>query len=443
MKKRISMLMAIAFILLGAVGCNAETGHVSEKFTLTLQVGNPVMTVNGDPLEIDQGRGTAPVVVNDRTLVPIRAVIEAMGGAVHWEQDTQNIIIALGENVIMLTIGNRTAYVNSEAKTLDTPPAILNDRTLLPIRFISESLGYQVDWNEAEQLITINKGSEQQNEPVSYFDLSQGRNAKAPVVALNSGYDMPVLGIGTYSLLGESCVSSVSTALQNGYRLIDTAYIYNNEESVGEGIKSSGVPREEVFVTTKLYMNQYANADQAIDEALARLGVDYIDLMLLHHPGAQDAEAYRAMEAAVRDGKIRSIGLSNYYINEIEEFLPQVTIMPALVQNEIHPYYQESEVIQSMHDKGIIMEAWYPLGGRWHTAELLSSETIRRLAQAHHKSAAQIILRWHLQRGVVAIPGSSNPSHIKENISVFDFELTRQEMEQINALDRNEKHDWY
>lgn len=262
-------------------------------------------------------------------------------------------------------------------------------------------------------------------------------------VLLNSGYEMPIVGLGTYSLLENVAIDSVEYALLAGYRKIDTAHIYGNEKEVGEGIRKSGVPRDEVFVTTKLYMDQYADADKAIDEALESFGFDYIDLMLLHHPGEHDVEAYKAMEKAVEDGKLHSLGLSNYYIEEIHEFLPQVTITPALIQNEIHPYYQEKEVVDYMKNKGIVMEAWYPLGGRGHTKELFENEVISGIAQNHGYSAAQIILRWHLQRGVVAIPGSSNPAHISENLDIFDFELTRQEMKQMDELDRIEKHDWY
>ncbi len=278
---------------------------------------------------------------------------------------------------------------------------------------------------------------------VSNFPLSEGVNGKAPAITLNSGYEMPVLGIGTYSLLGDVCVDSVSAALKSGVRKIDTAYMYHNETEVGEAVRNSGIPREEIFVTTKLYPNQFDEPEKAIDEALEKLNIEYIDLMLLHHPGTNDVKAYKAMEKAVAEGKIRSIGLSNWYVEELEEFLPQVTITPALVQNEIHPYYQEKGIVEYMHEKGIVMEAWYPFGGRGHTGELFADETISAIAAAHGKTSAQVILRWHLQRGVVAIPGSSNPDHIKENISVFDFELTEEEMERIGMLDRNEKHDWY
>ena len=171
------------------------------------------------------------------------------------------------------------------------------------------------------------------------FDLESG------TVLLNSGYTMPIMGLGTYSLSDEECYASVTALLEAGGRLIDTAYMYHNEAAVGRAVRDSGVPREEVFVITKLYPTQFADADAAIDAALEKLDIGYIDLMLLHHPGAGDVEAYKAMERAVVAGKIRSIGLSNWYVEELEAFLPQVDTVPALVQNEIHPYYQEQDVV--------------------------------------------------------------------------------------------------
>ncbi len=275
------------------------------------------------------------------------------------------------------------------------------------------------------------------------FDLSKGTNGNAPTVKLSSGYDMPILGLGTYSLHGATCVNSVKTALAAGFRKLDTASVYGNEEEVGQGVRESGVPREEIFVTTKLYPNQYSNPETAIEECLRKLDIGYIDLMLLHHPGANDVKAYKAMEKYVASGKIRSIGVSCYYVKEIDEFLPKVSIKPVLVQNEVHPYYQDTEVVKHLHDLGIVVEAWYPLGGRGHQKELLSDPVLSEIAARYNKSVVQVILRWHLQRGVVAIPGSSNPDHIRENISVFDFSLTNDEMAQIAALNRNEKHDWY
>lgn len=274
-------------------------------------------------------------------------------------------------------------------------------------------------------------------------NMTHGFNMKTRTVKLNSDYEMPLNGIGTYSLLGQVCVDSIKTALKNGYRLIDTAHIYNNEESIGRGIRESGVPRENIFITTKLYMHQYSNAQEAIDEALRKLNVDYIDLMLLHHPGRNDVEAYKAMERAVRDGKIRSIGLSNWYIKELEAFLTKVDTIPAVVQNEIHPYYQDTAVVNFIKEKGIVVEGWYPLGGRGHQAELMQDKTLAAIAKKHGKSLAQVILRWNLQRGVVVIPGASNPVYIKENIEIYDFELTDEDMKIIAGLNRNEKHDWY
>lgn len=293
------------------------------------------------------------------------------------------------------------------------------------------------DWIESMNL-NLN-----QNSNVGVFNLSKRENGKAPTIRLSSGYDMPIVGLGTYSLHGNVCVNSVKAALASGFRKIDTAHMYDNEKEVGQGVRESGVPREEIFVATKLYPNQFSNPEEAIEECLRKLDIGYIDLMLLHHPGTDDVKAYKAMEKYVAQGKIRSIGLSNYYIKEMTEFLPQVSSKPVLVQNEIHPYYQEKGIVEYMHSQGIVVEAWYPLGGRGHTAALLGNEIISRIAAAHGKSSAQVILRWDLQRGVVVIPGSSNPDHIKENISIFDFELTNEEMSQIAALDRNEKHDWY
>lgn len=266
---------------------------------------------------------------------------------------------------------------------------------------------------------------------------------KKKTVKLNSGYSMPLNGIGTYSLEGDECVKSVSEALKRGVRLIDTAYMYDNEREVGKAVRESGIPREKIFVTTKLYPDQYDNPEKAINDSLKRLNIDYIDLLLLHHPGENDVKAYKAMEKAVRQGKVRSIGLSNWYIEELQEFLPKVSIIPAVVQNEIHPYYQESKVIDYVHSLGIVMEGWYPFGGRGYTKEMLSNKTIAKIAKAHGKSVAQVILRWNLQKGVVVIPGSSNPAHIQENTEIYDFQLSKKEMKQINALNRDEKHDWY
>ena len=295
--------------------------------------------------------------------------------------------------------------------------------------------------------VFLNKGEDNKmnvktRNSIGNFDNSNF-NFERKTVKLNSGYEMPLNGIGTYSLTGDVCYNSITSALNSGVRLIDTAYMYHNEEEVGRTIRDSNVPREEIFVITKIYPTQFDNPEEAIEMALEKLDIGYIDMMLLHHPGDGDVEAYKAMEKYVEDGKIRSIGLSNWYVEELEEFLPQIDITPALVQNEIHPYYQENDVIPYIQNLGIVVQGWYPFGGRGHTSELLGNETIVDIAKEHGVSAAQVILRWNLQKGVVVIPGSSNPEHIKENTEIYDFELTNDQMDRINALDRNEKHDWY
>lgn len=267
-------------------------------------------------------------------------------------------------------------------------------------------------------------------------------------VMLNSGYEMPINGLGTYSLHGDECINSVKSALSSGVRLIDTASAYGNEEEIGQAIREAIdegiVKREDIFVITKIYPgDEMAKPETSIQACLDRLNIGYVDMMLLHHPDINDVKAYKAMEQFVKDGKIRSIGLSNWYVEELTEFLPQVDTVPALIQNEIHPYYQENDVIPFIQEKGIVVQGWYPLGGRGHTGELLSDPVISEIADAHGVSSAQVILRWNLQKGVVVIPGSSNPDHIKENTELYHFTLSEDEMNRMNALDRNEKHDWY
>lgn len=304
----------------------------------------------------------------------------------------------------------------------------------------SESRNTITEWLEELDLKFIND--------VSQFDLDSGKNGNAPTVMLNSGYKMPILGLGTYSLHGDTVKNSVRTALENGVRLIDTASAYGNEEEIGEAIREAIndgiIKREDLFVITKIYPgSEMANPEQAIQNCLDRLNIGYVDMMLLHHPDRNDVKAYKAMESFVEQGKIHSLGLSNWYIEEIDDFISKVNIMPSLIQNEIHIYYQEKEVVPYMHKLGIVMQAWYPFGGRGHTKEQFTDETILKIAETHNVTPAQVILRWHLQRGVVAIPGSSNPDHIKENISVFHFSLTDEEMKNIAFLDKGEKHDWY
>ena len=266
-------------------------------------------------------------------------------------------------------------------------------------------------FNSRKENESMNNNSNNGNVNVSDFNNSNF-NFETRTVTLNSGYEMPLNGIGTYSLTGDVAYDSIRSALDSGVRLIDTAYMYGNEEEIGRAIRDSGIPREEIFVITKIYPSQFDDPESAIEMALEKLDIDYIDMMLLHHPGTGDVEAYKAMEKYVESGDIHSIGLSNWYNKELEEFLPQVDTTPALVQNEIHPYYQENDVIPYIQNLGIVVQGWYPFGGRGHTSELLNDETIVEIAENHNVSSAQIILRLNLQKGVVVLPGSSNPDHI-------------------------------
>lgn len=254
-------------------------------------------------------------------------------------------------------------------------------------------------------------------------------------ITLNNGIEMPMLGIGTFNLSPDQAERSVTAALKAGYRLIDTANAYVNERAVGRAIRRSGVPREEIFVTTKLWVSEYSRAEQAIDETLARLGLDYVDLLLLHQPYGDYLHAYQAMEAALAAGKVRSIGLSNFYEERFSKVMEQAKIAPAVLQNEMHPYHQEKDMKQFLQQFGTVQEAWFPLGGRDNVGTLLRDGTIAEIAKAHGKTPAQIVLLWELQSGIVAIPGSADEQHIKENLDIDDFELSMDEMARINALE--------
>ncbi len=286
-------------------------------------------------------------------------------------------------------------------------------------------------------------GDENQNTTAPVFDLQKG------TVTLNNGIEMPILGIGTFALSDSDAEESVYWALHDGYRLIDTARIYGDEAGVGRAIKRAieegFVTREEIFVTTKMWTTDYDNGDAAINASLERLGLDYIDLMILHHSHpSNDIKAYQAMEKAVGDGRLRSIGLSNYYDpDDFDRVVNAVTIVPALLQNETHPYHQSTEMKEHIAQYGTVMESWFPLGGRGNTQTLFNDPVIAGIAAAHGKSSAQVILRWHLQAGNIAIPGSHNEKHIQENFEIFDFELTDEEMSQMTALDKNDRlGDW-
>ncbi|MBR1701484.1 MAG: aldo/keto reductase [Lachnospiraceae bacterium] len=265
-------------------------------------------------------------------------------------------------------------------------------------------------------------------------------------IMLNSGYQMPVIGLGTWTLSNDEAEKSVYHALKSGMRLIDTARYYRCEVGVGKGIQRAIdegiVSREEIFVTSKIMPSDFDRAAQGIDDSLRDLNLSYLDLMLIHQPGANDKAVYQAMEKAVRDGKVRSIGISNYYTKEaVDEVLSYAEIVPAVIQNENHLYYQNNELQEYVKKYGIVVESWYPFGGRGHTQENFNNDVIVQLADKYGKTSAQIILRWQVQAGYIAIPGSSNPEHIAENYDIFDFELSEDEMQSIYELDRQERYE--
>ena len=263
-------------------------------------------------------------------------------------------------------------------------------------------------------------------------------------VPLNSGYNMPRLGLGTWTLDDDAAEKCVYHALKVGYRLIDTARYYGNEIGVGRGvpraIQDGIATREEIFVTSKIMPNNYNSPDAAIDSSLNALGLEYIDLMLIHQPGYNDEEVYRALERGVKAGKLRSIGISNYYTpRDFDRIRSIATIVPAVVQNENHPFYQNTELQAYVAKFGTVVESWYPFGGRSNTEKIFNNATVQALAKKYSKTPAQIVLRWHMQAGYVVIPGSANPKHIAENFNVFDFSLTAEDMELMRGLDKGRR----
>lgn len=256
-------------------------------------------------------------------------------------------------------------------------------------------------------------------------------------VTLNNGIEMPMLGIGTFLLSPDEAEASVLSAFQCGYRLIDTANAYVNEKAVGRAMKKSGLPREEIFLETKLWPAFYEQED-AVEKTLQRLDTGYIDLLLIHQPAGNYIAGYRLMEKAYKEGKVKAIGLSNFTPAQIQEILDICEVKPAVLQTEVHPYSQEKELKKFLEKEGMVIQAWYPLG---HGDKALIEEPVfTELGKKYGKTNAQIILRWHIQDGNIVIPGSKTPAHIKDNFDLFDFALTQEEMDRIAAIDRQKRY---
>ncbi len=259
-------------------------------------------------------------------------------------------------------------------------------------------------------------------------------------IKLNDGNLIPQFGTGVFQVPdGKETLDVVKNALNLGIRHIDTAHAYQNERSVGKAVKESGIVRKEIWITTKLWPSEYGEGvtSQAIDKMLKRLDMDYVDLLLLHQQFGDYLGAWKDMEKAVKDGCVKSIGLSNFESHRLEEVLEQATIYPSVLQVECHPYYQQKELKKRIAKYGTVIESWYPIG---HGDKGLIQEPLfTRLAKKYHKTNVQIILRWHIQEGTIVFPRTMNPVHMKENFDIFDFELTAEEMNEIRALDNGKR----
>ena len=256
-------------------------------------------------------------------------------------------------------------------------------------------------------------------------------------LALNNGRKCPVTGIGTYLLAPADAENSVREALKMGCRLIDTANVYVNERAVGRSMKDSGVKREDIFLSTKLWPTEYENPD-AVNETLARLGVEYVDLLYIHQPAGNWLAGYRQLEKAYKEGKAKAIGISNFEGKFIEELQNKWEIIPQFVQVEAHPYFTQKELRNTLDQYGIRLMSWYPLG---HGDKSLMEEPVfTALGKKYGKSPAQVILRWHTQMGFAVIPGSKNVNHIRDNLDILDFSLTDEEMAEIAKLDKGKRY---
>jgi diketogulonate reductase-like aldo/keto reductase len=268
----------------------------------------------------------------------------------------------------------------------------------------------------------------------------------APLLKLNNGVEMPAIGFGVFQTPPDETIAAVETALATGYRHVDTAAAYLNEREVGEAIRRSGLDRSEIFVETKVWITDYGYDEtlHAFDKSAGKLGIDQIDLLILHQalPGEFELTvgAYQALEKLLADGKVRAIGVSNFMSDHLARLLEATSVVPAVNQIEVHPYFRQSEVLSVDTEHGILSQAWSPIGGITFYRDgshgsTLEDATIKEIAAAHAKASAQVMLRWHLQQGRQAIPKSVTPSRIAENLDIFDFELTAEQLTAIDALD--------
>lgn len=281
------------------------------------------------------------------------------------------------------------------------------------------------------------------NAQTTFMGLEQ--HSEQPYLTLNNGVRMPQFGLGLYMIAeGDEAYNAVLTALKAGYRHFDCAHAYRNERSLGRALKDSGVPRDSVWITSKLWPNEYGEGKtlKAIDRMLGRLGLEYIDLVYFHQPVGDYVGGWKEMELALKSGKVRAIGISNFDISDsiFDSLVRNAKVKPQIMQIECHPYAQRRHWQERCAAEGIQIECWFPLGGRESKGEIMRDPVINRIAKAHGKSPAQVIIRWHMQEGFSVIPGASDPAYIKENIDVMDFALSNVEMAAIRALDKEKRY---
>ena len=316
------------------------------------------------------------------------------------------------------------------------------------IHLTSEVGGHEVRFPLMVSEVYVRQKKDWKLSSLIFTKLLEPEQPKVPVLSLNNGARMPQFGIGTFGIPdNETAADAVSFALQSGYRHIDTAHSYFDEEGVGEGIRRSGVLRSEIWLTSKLWPSDYTDtsADEAINRMLKRLGTDYVDLLYIHQPVGDIKAAYEAMIRAYKAGKVRALGISNfdYDAPEVQAafrwIVDSAEVRPQVMQIECHPYAQRVEMRKVLAEKGIQLECWFPLGGAMSQGALFKEPVLQQIAKAHGKTPAQVIIRWHLQEGFSVIPGSTKHNHITENISTMDFALSQAEMDAIRALNKEQR----
>ena len=460
-----ALMMALLLLLLtGCAGHQQAKSDASEGSGSVEEVSLPATTETASENEVSESSSPEPEAPeeNDRIIyahvngkvLKILAADNSSADAFLDLLKTGDVTVEMHDYGSFEKVGplGTTLPQNDEQITTEPGDVILYQGDQITIYYDVNSwsftrLGKVQDLSPAELKEILGSG-----DAVVTFSISAGMKEtgvfdfEKQTVRLNSGYEMPIIGLGTWTLSNDEAENSVYHALKSGMRLIDTARYYGNEVGVGRGLQKAIdegiVTREDVFITSKIYGGNYERAGGMIDDALKDLNVDYIDLLLIHQPGYDDEGVYKAMEEAVAAGKLRSIGISNYYTKEqVDEVLSFATIVPAVIQNENHLYYQNTELREYVSQYGIVVESWYPFGGRGHTSEHFGNEVIKELAEKYGKTSAQIILRWQLQAGFIAIPGSSNPDHIAENYDVLDFELSKEDMKRIQELDKQERYE--